>query len=197
MVMPPLLISDPNIAFLVLAVGLGAVLWEMHAPGLFVPGIVGTLLIALSALSLYAFEPGWQGSVLLVVATVVLLVQLKLYARMLPGISGAMLLTVGAVLLFGEPNRIPLPVAGSISAALGLLAIYLGYRDRHTRKQSMLTGVHSMCSECAIAETDIDPDGTVLVRGEHWRAHSDFPIRRGARVHIRQVYGLVLFVEIP
>ncbi len=199
--MVPLIIPDPNIAFLVLAIGLGAVFWEAHTRGLFMPGIVGTVLIALAGLSLYSFEPGWQGAALIVVAIGVLVLQLrpqvKMPVRALAGIVGAILLTLGAVLLFAEPNRIPPLVAGSISAVLGLVAIFLGYRAMRALQQSMMTGEDCMCRECAIAETDIDPDGTVLVRGEHWRAHSEYPIRRGARVHIRQVYGMVLFVEIP
>ncbi|MBV9301408.1 MAG: hypothetical protein JOY62_18875 [Acidobacteriaceae bacterium] len=189
-------LSDPNIAFLLLILGALGVYWEVHAPGMVLPGLLGVLLICTGAYGIYQDSPTWYGLTLLVLAIILLTIELRYYTHMISGLAGTVLLVIGALMLIQGPRRITPGLAISISIAFGILTIFLGVIGMRARKNKQMTGVQTLVGEVGVSRTEINPEGTVLVRGEYWRARSDHPIPAGQRVTIRRVEeNLLIYVE--
>ena len=189
-------LTDPNVAFLLLVLGALGVYWEVHAPGMVLPGVLGVLLICTGAYGIYEDSPTWYGLTLLVLAVILLTIELRYYTHMISGIAGTVLLVMGALMLIQGPRRITPGIAVSISAAFGIITIFLGLLGMRARKNKQMTGVDTLVGEVGVSRTEINPEGTVMVRGEYWRARSAQPILAGQRVSIRRVEDdLVVYVE--
>ena len=188
-------LADPNLAFLLLIVGALGLYWELHAPGFFLPGLLGVLLILMGAYGLYQDSPSWYGAALLAMALLLLGVELKFYTHMISGIAGSILLALGAVLLVQGPHKISPGMGIGVSLAFGIITIFLGFLGMRARKSKRLTGLESMVGEIGVSRTEIDLRGTVLVRGEYWQARSDHRIPAGQRVRVERAEDLIVYVK--
>lgn len=189
-------LADPNVAFLLLVVGALGVYWEVHAPGMVLPGLLGVLLICTGAYGIYQDSPSWYGLTLLFLAIILLTIELKYYTHMISGIAGTILLVFGALALVQGPRRITPGLAIATSAAFGIITVFLGLLGMRARKSKQMTGIETLVGEIGVSRTEINPEGTVLVRGEYWQARSNQPIPAGQRVSIKRVAGsLILEVE--
>jgi membrane-bound serine protease (ClpP class) len=187
-------LADPNVAFLLLVLGALCVYWEVHAPGMILPGLLAVLLICTGAYGIYEDSPTWYGLTLLVLAIILLTIELKYYTHMVSGVAGTILLGFGALALIQGPRRITPGLAIAISATFGILTIFLGLLGMQARKNKLMTRIETLVGEIGVSRTEINPEGTVLVRGEYWRAHSGQPIAAGQS--IKRVQGnLILEVE--
>jgi membrane-bound serine protease (ClpP class) len=189
-------LADPNVAFLLLVLGALGVYWEVHAPGMVLPGLLGVLLICTGAYGIYQDSPSWYGLTLLVLAIILLTIELRYYTHMLSGIAGTILLAFGALVLIQGPRRITPGLAIAISAAFGIITVFLGLLGMRARDTKQMTGIQTLVGELGVSRTEINPEGTVFVRGEYWQARSARPIAAGERVSIKGVQGnLILEVE--
>ena len=189
-------IADPNVAFLLLVLGALGVYWEVHAPGMVLPGLLGVLLICTGAYGIYQDSPSWYGLTLLVLAIILLTIELRYYTHMVSGIAGTILLAFGALVLIQGPRRITPGLAIAISAAFGIITVFLGLLGMRARDRKQMTGIQTLVGELGVSRTEINPEGTVFVRGEYWQARSAQPIAAGERVSIKGVQGnLILEVE--
>jgi membrane-bound serine protease (ClpP class) len=191
----PVAFSDPDIAFVLIMLGALGLYWELHAPGMMVPGLAGVLLICAGVYGLYQDAPTWYGAALLVFAVMLLTIELKYYTHMLAGITGSVLLAVGAIVLFEGPRRVTPALAVAAAAALGVIVIFLGLLGMRARKSVRLTGIQQLIGESGVARTALDPAGMVLVRGEYWQATSDHAIPAGRRVSVERAQNLLLYVK--
>lgn len=188
-------IADPNVAFLLLVLGALGIYWELHAPGMIVPGILGVMLVCAGAYGLYQDSPTWYGLTLLALAMLLLTIELKYYTHMVSGIAGTILFAFGAIALFQGPRRVTTGLALAVSLAFGIITIFLGFLAMRTRKSKHLTGLESLVGEIGVSRTEINPQGTVFVHGEYWQARSDHTIPAGQRVRIESVDELIAFVK--
>lgn len=189
-------LSDPNLAFLLVILGALGIYWEAHAPGMFLPGILGVLLLCTGAYGLYEDSPTWYGLTLLILAVFLLTIELKYYTHMVSGLAGTILLVFGALALLQGPRRITPATAIPISIAFGIITIFLGFLGVRARKSKHITGLESLVGEIGVTRTEINPEGMVLVRGEYWKARSNKPLPVGQRVSIVRVeHDLVMYVE--
>lgn len=190
-------LADPNLALLLLILGAAAVSWELHAPGLVLPGIAGAIMIGLGIYGLYLAAPTWYGSLLLTVAVGVLLFELKSHTHPALGIAGTVLLGLSTFLLFTPPGRLSPATGISVSLAFGIVTGVLGYLGLKAQSAPLRAGIETMVGQTGEARTPIEPagTGTVLVHGEYWSARSSASIAAGQRVAVRAVQNLVLEVE--
>ncbi len=188
-------LSDPNIAFVFLVLGALGVYWELHAPGMVAPGILGVLLMCVGAYGLYQDSPTWYGLTLLALAALLLSIEMKYYTHMISGAAGTILLAFGAMALVQGPHRITPALAIGTSVAFGIITVFLGFLGMRARKSKHLTGPESLIGEIGVSRTAIDPQGTVFVHGEYWQARSDHAIPAGQRVCIERVDELVAYVK--
>ena len=188
-------LTDPNLAFSLLVLGVLGVYWELHAPGLIAPGLLGLLLIAVGAYGLYQDSPSWYGITLLATALLLLAIELKYYTHMISGIAGAILLAFGAVFLLDGGKRITPALAFSVSLALGAIVVFLGLLGMRARRMRHLTGIETMVGNVGICKTDLDPEGTIFIHGEYWQARTVGRIPAGQRVVVENIQDLRLLVK--
>ncbi len=190
----PAALSDPNIAFVLLVLGALGILWELHAPGMMVPGLLGLLLIAAAVFGLHEDSPSWYGALLLILAGLLLAIELKYFTHMISGIAGAALLAIGTIVLFHGPQRVSPALAIAVSAALGVIIVFLGNLGMRASRAKRLTGIETMIGETGICRTPVDPEGTVFVNGEYWHARSNHAIEAGQRVRIERIENMTIWV---
>ena len=188
-------IADPNVAFLLLIAGALGIYWELHAPGGFLPGILGVFLLVTGILGLWQDAPTWYGSILILLAILLLGAELKFGSHGASGVTGGLLLAVGAIALFQGPRRIHPALAIAVSTALCVIAVFLGYLGLRVRRSARLTGLQTLVGEKGVSRTEIHSQGTVFVRGELWQAKSQQTIAAGAPVLVERVQDFTLYVK--
>jgi membrane-bound serine protease (ClpP class) len=188
-------LDDPNLAFTLLLLGALALVWELHVPGLVLPGLLGVLAMALGAWGLYQNSPTPYGLALLVLAGLFFLVEVSYHTHMVSGLSGSVLLAAGAILLFRGPRHIAPSLAVAASAALATITGFLGFLAVRSRSKQRLTGPDAMVGATGVTKTPLSPDGMVMVRGEYWRAHSDHQIPPGKLIIVDAMRDFTLLVR--
>jgi membrane-bound serine protease (ClpP class) len=191
-------IMDPNVAFILLAIGALALYAEFNHPGAVLPGTVGVVFILLAAFALNLL-PVRHAALLMILASFILFgLEAKFAAHGVLGIGGIAMLTLGALLLVDAPipeMRVRLLTALAVSIPVGLITIFLMSIALKARRNKVVTGTQGMIGEVGVARTTLDPTGKVFVHGEIWDAVSSTPIPAGEQVVIRRVDGLQLRVE--
>ncbi|MGA3318132.1 MAG: nodulation protein NfeD [Candidatus Korobacteraceae bacterium] len=189
---------DPNIAFLVLAVGALALYAEFNHPGAIVPGVVGVVFILLALFALNLLPTRYASLTLILAAFVLFALEAKFATHGVLGLGGIALLTIGGLLLVDGPipqMRVQLWTALGVSVPLGLITVFLMTIALRARRSKVVTGLQGMIGAVGEARTDIDPEGKVFVQGELWNAHARARVGLGEHVVVRKVDGLELEVE--
>ncbi len=189
---------DPNVAFLVLAIGALALYMEFNHPGAVVPGVVGVVFILLALFALNLLPTRYAAFTLIMGAFVLFALEAKFATHGVLGIGGIALLTLGGLLLVDGPipqMRVHLLTALAISVPLGVITVFLMTIALRARRAKVVTGEQGMIGAIGEARTDIDPEGKVWVLGELWNAHAPARVAIGEHVVVRKVEGLELEVE--
>jgi membrane-bound serine protease (ClpP class) len=189
---------DPNIAFLVLAVGALALYAEFNHPGAIVPGVVGVVFILLALFALNLLPTRYASFTLIIASFVLFALEAKFATHGILGLGGIVLLTLGGLLLVDGPipeMRVKLWTALSVSVPLGIITVFLMTIALKARRSKVVTGLQGMIGAVGEARTDIDPEGKVFVQGELWNAHASSRVGIGEQVVVRKVEGLELEVE--
>ncbi len=189
---------DPNIAFLVLAIGALALYAEFNHPGAVVPGVVGVIFILLALFALNLLPTRYAALTLILGAFVLFMLEAKFATHGALGVGGIALLTLGGLLLVDGPipeMRVHLWTSLAISVPLGLITIFLMTIALKARRNKVVTGEQGLLGAIGEARTEIDPEGKVFVMGELWNAHSSSRVHMGEHVIVRKVEGLELEVE--
>lgn len=191
-------ISDPNVALVLIVLGILGVYIEFSAPGLIFPGVAGAILalLGLSALSLLPIN--WAGAALLLLSIMLFVLEAKIASHGILGIGGAVAMVLGSMLLVDSPMpemRIRLSVALALGIPFAIITMFLVSLIIKARANKVVTGTAGMLGEIAVALTELAPKGKVMVRGEYWDAVSSEPVASGDNVRIEAVRGLQLAVK--
>jgi len=189
---------DPNIAFLVLAIGALALYMEFNHPGAVVPGVVGIVFILLALFALNLLPTRYAAFTLIMGAFALFALEAKFATHGVLGIGGIALLTLGGLLLVDGPipqMRVHLLTSLAISVPLGAITVFLMTIALRARRNKVVTGQQGMIGAVGEARTDIDPEGKVFVQGEIWNAHAPSRVGIGEQVVVRKIDGLELEVE--
>jgi membrane-bound serine protease (ClpP class) len=191
-------LMDPNISFLIFAIGLLAIYFEFNHPGAVVPGVIGfiAVLLSLYALDLLPFRS--IGLVLIIAAFVLFALEAKFQTHGVIAVGGIGLMVLGALLLVDGPIpqlRVQLWAALAVSIPMGAITVFLMSIALRARRNKVVTGEQGMIGEMAIVCSALAPAGKVFVQGELWDAVSSSPVEPSRQVIVRQVENLVLHVE--
>ncbi len=189
---------DPNVAFIVLAIGALALYAEFNHPGAVVPGVVGVVFILLALFALNLLPTRYASFTLIIAAFVLFALEAKFATHGILGLGGIVLLTLGGLLLVDGPipqMRVQLWTALGVSVPFGLITVFLMTIALRARHSKVVTGLQGMIGAVGEARTDIDPEGKVFVQGELWNAHAPSRVGIGEQVVVRKVDGLELEVE--
>jgi membrane-bound serine protease (ClpP class) len=191
-------LMDPNMAFILLAVGALGLYFEFNHPGAVLPGVVGFFFIVLALFALNILPVRYTALVLILLSFAFFALEAKFATHGILGIAGVVSLTLGGLLLVDGPipeMRVHLWTALSVSIPLGLITIFLMSIALKARRNKVTTGTQGLIGEIAVARTPLDPEGKVFVHGELWNAISPVPVQIGEQVRVRSVAELKLQVE--
>ncbi len=189
-------IANPNIAYILLSLGMLGIMLELFNPGTIFPGVVGATCLLLSFYSLGMLPVNYAGVLLIVLAFGLFVAEVFITSHGLLALGGIASLTVGSMILMSSPlfQINPGLIAGVVIVATVFVVFVIGAIVRtHRRRQQ--TGREAMVGIVAVARTTLDPTGTVFVHGERWEATLDEgKVESGEEVVITKVEGLRLRV---
>ncbi len=193
-------LMDPNIAFILLAIGALALYAEFNHPGAVLPGTVGVVFILIAAFALNLLPTRFAAVVLILGAFALFAAEAKFASHGILTVGGVALLTLGGLLLVDSPipeMRVHLLTALAVSIPLGAITAFLMSIALKARRNKRVSGADGLVGETGIAQTALSPRGKIFVHGELWDAVSSSDIPAGQSVVVRQVEGLLLQVEPP
>lgn len=193
-------VANPNVAYILMSLGMLGLTIELWSPGAVLPGVVGGLCLLLAFFALSVLPVNYTALLLMLFGLVLLVLEIKVTSYGLLTIGGVLSLIFGSMMLIDSPApELQLSLSLVLSVVLGFTAIgaFLVRLVLHSQRLPATTGIEGMLSERGEALTPITPgqDGTVLVRGEVWRAMSDAPIAKADRIRVARVNGLTLIVR--
>jgi len=191
-------IMDPNVAFILLAIGMLALYAEFNHPGAVIPGTVGVVFILLASFSLNLLPVRFAAVAMIIGAFALFAAEAKFASHGVLTTGGIALLTMGGLFLVDAPipeMRVHLLTALAVSIPLGLITAFLMSIAMRARRNKIVTGEQGLIGEIGIAQSALSPTGKVFVHGELWDALSAVPVAAGEQVVIRQVEGLTLRVD--
>ncbi len=195
------LISDPNIAYILMMVGMLGIFFELSNPGAVLPGVIGGISLILAFFAFQSLPINWAGLLLILFGLVLLIVEIKVASHGVLTVGGVVSMLLGSLMLYDVPeSRLSLswfvivPTVGT-TAALVIFAVSAGLRALY---RPSTTGAAGMVGQTGMVKRALDPEGQVLVDGELWRAVAqDGPVPAGESVEIVSVDGLTLTVTKP
>jgi membrane-bound serine protease (ClpP class) len=191
-------IMDPNVAFILLAIGLMAVYAEFNHPGAVVPGVVGVIFVILAIFAFNLMPTRYAALVLILAAFVLFALEAKFGTHGVLAIGGVVSMIMGALLLVDAPipeMRIHFLTAAAVSVPIGLITVFLLGIALRARRNKVTTGTQGLVGATGMARTPLAPEGKVFVHGELWNAAASAPVAAGEEVRIRRVDGLTLYVD--
>ena len=191
-------IMDPNISFILLAIGALALYVEFNHPGAVLPGVVGLIFILLAIFALNLLPVRFAAVVLIFVSFVLFALEAKFATHGTLAIGGIVTMTLGGLLLVDAPipeMQVHLLTALAVSIPLGLITVFLMSIALKARANKVVTGGQGLVGEIGMAQTALSPSGKVFVHGEIWNATASGPVAAGQTVVVRKVDGLQLFVD--
>jgi membrane-bound serine protease (ClpP class) len=191
-------LMNPNITFIVLAIGALALYFEFNNPGAILPGVVGALFILLALFALNLLPTRFAALALILLAFILFGLEAKFTSHGILGTGGVVSLTLGALLLVDGPipeMRVRLWTALGVSIPLGIITIFLMTIALRAHRNKVITGEQGLVGEIGVARTELNLDGKVFVHGELWDAHSSSPISTGDPVVVERVNGMLLDVR--
>jgi membrane-bound serine protease (ClpP class) len=193
-----LAIADPNIALLLLVLGALGIYLEFSAPGLVAPGVAGAILALLGLTALSMFPIDWLGAALMILGLIFFVLEAKFLTHGVLTTGGAIALALGAVMLIDTnvPElRIRWTTAIGLTLPFALITTVLFSIALRARRNKVVTGAEGMLGLQAIAVGELNPSGTVLVRGEYWNAEASARVPASEPVRITGIDGLTLRVK--
>ncbi len=191
-------LMDPNIAFLLLAIGALSLYIEFNHPGAVIPGTVGVVFILVAAFALNLLPTRWAALVLILGAFALFAAEAKFVSHGVLTIGGIALLTLGGLLLVDSPipeMRVHLATALAVSIPLGVITAFLMTIALRARRNKIVTGEQGLVGETGVVQTALLPQGKVFVHGELWDAVGSASLPVGQLVVVRAVDGLTLHVD--
>jgi membrane-bound serine protease (ClpP class) len=191
-------LMDPNIAFLLLAIGALSLYIEFNHPGAVIPGTIGVVFILLAAFALNFLPTRFAALGLILGAFALFAAEAKFATHGVLTVGGIVLLTLGGLLLVDSPipeMRVHLITALAVSIPLGLITAFLMTIALKARRNKVVTGAQGLLGETGVAQTALSPQGKVFVHGELWDAVASSTLPVGQLVVVRRIDGLTLSVD--
>lgn len=193
-------LSDPNIAYILMMLGVYGLIFELSNPGAIFPGVAGGICLLVAFYSLSVLSISYAGLALLLLGIGLLVADVFATSHGVLTVGGLIAFVLGSLMLTGgrEPG-LPtiawqvIAVAAVITAAFFLFVVGLGVRAQYRK---VTTGSQGLIGATGTARTTLAPTGTVMVEGELWRAQAQGEkVEQGERVRVVSLDGFVLTVE--
>ena len=193
------LITDPNIAYILMMVGMLGIFFELQNPGVVLPGVIGGISLILAFFAFQSLPINWAGVLLILFGIALLIAEIKIASHGVLTIGGVISMVLGSFMLYDAPEvgfrvswAVIIPTVGA-TAGLFVWAVSAGVR---AMRRPQVTGAQGMVGRLAVARGELGPEGQVNVDGEIWRAVAEGgAIPAGEKVRVTAVDGLTLRVS--
>ena len=192
-------LSDPNIAYILMMIGLAGIYFEFSHPGAIFPGVIGAICLILAFFSFQTLPVNYAGILLILLAIILFILEMKITSYGLLSLGGILSLLLGSLMLFdtesqaglGLSLKVLLPTIVLVSGFFVVVAS-LAFRAQISKVR---TGAQGLVGEIGMVQNTLSPEGKVFVHGELWNALSDQVIEKGVRVRVVDVENLILRVK--
>ena len=192
-------LTNPNIAYILLFLGIYGILGEFSNPGSFLPGIVGGISLILAFVALQSIPINYGGLLLIIFGVVLFVIEVYTPTFGLLTAGGVTSLILGSFMLSKSTApflRISLGLIISISLATAAFFVFALSKGIKIQWKKPVTGREGLLGKVGIAKTDLAPEGTIFIHGERWQACAeDETIKEGEEVEVLEVKGLNLIVK--
>ena len=191
-------ISNPNVAYVLMMLGMMGLFFELSNPGVILPGVIGGISLILAFFAFQTLPVNYAGVLLILLGLILFIAEIKIVSHGMLTLGGVIAMVLGSLMLFESPEpylRVSWSVIlVTVLAVSGFFVVVVTkalavHRRRPTTGREGLIGVEGR------AESGIAPEGKVFIRGEYWDARSDEPISAGSRVTVEAVEGMRLKVK--
>jgi len=195
------LISDPNITYIILMLGMYGLLFELYSPGAILPGVVGVIALILAFYSMHTLPINYAGLALIIFAIILFLLEIKIVSHGLLAIGAVISLLLGSMMLFKSNSslefvKISQAVIISSTAVTSLFFLTVIGMGLRAQRQKVVTGIEGLIGATGESLDILEPAGTVLLQGEVWNAESIAgTISKGEKVLVKEMRNLKLYVE--
>ena len=192
------IVTDPNVAYVLLLIGIYGLIYELANPGTMIPGVTGAIALVIALYAFQALPVNFAGLALLLLGIGFMTLEAFVPSFGALGIGGMVAFTAGSLMLFREDAGeigVALPVIFTfvlLSAALFIGVIGFAVKNR---RQPVVSGAEEMVGAYGEALEDFDRQGRIRVHSESWTAQASRPVRKGQRVRVVAMDGLKLKIE--
>jgi len=190
-------LSDPNIAYVLMTIGMIGLIAELYNPGAILPGIVGAISLIMAFYSLQSLPVNYAGVLLLILGLVFLILEATVTSFGLLALGGVTSLLLGSLMLMKEEfpfYQISLTVILPVIVLAGGMTFFIVTFGIKSLRGRITTGAEGMVGLIGVAKTDLNPRGKIFVHGELWNAESDHPLQTGSSIQVTGINGLTLQV---
>jgi len=191
-------VSDPNIAFILGAIGVLGLYVEFTHPGGVLPGVAGAIALVLSLFGFHLMPINYAGVALILIGLALFGLEAAYASHGILATGGIAALVFGSMILINSPwpgARISLTTVLGVALPLAVITVVLTRFAWRAMRSKAITGGEGLVDSIGVARTDLNPEGKVLVHGELWDARAEQHVPPGGRVRVRKVEGLTLHVE--
>lgn len=191
-------ISDPNIAYILMMIGLAGLYFELSHPGAIFPGVIGGISLILAFFALQTLPVNYAGILLIVLGIIFFVMEMKITSYGLLSVAGIFSLLLGSLMLFeGDTPDMKLSLQVLLPTIIVISVFFATVAGLVFRAQMSkpVTGSGGMVGEIGIVQKALTPEGKVFVHGELWNARAKEPLDEHAKVRVVKVVNLILEVE--
>jgi membrane-bound serine protease (ClpP class) len=192
------MITDPNVAYILMLVGIYGLIYEFASPGMILPGVAGTICLLLALFAFQVLPINYAGLALMLLGIAFMVAEIFVPSIGALGIGGVIAFVIGSVMLLdtGIPGYgISVPVIGVfalLSAGFFMLVVGMAIK---ARKRPIVSGREELIGMRGVALADFSDRGPVRVHSEQWTARTDAAVKRGESIRVVAMDGLELLVE--
>ncbi len=191
-------IANPQVAVVLMLIGVYGLFTEFTSPGFGVPGVAGAILLLLGLFAFQLLPINWAGVALIAVGAALMVAEVFLPSFGVLGVGGIIAMVLGGLFLFDEDVPgfgISLPLITGLAISSAIVIIGTGLLAARARSRTVVSGQEELIGSTGTL-LSVDPDGTYArVHGESWRVRSPAALKPGDQIKVRRVDGLILEVE--
>jgi membrane-bound serine protease (ClpP class) len=191
-------ITNPNIAYILMLLGIYGLFFELTNPGFVLPGVIGGISLLLALYALQVLPVNYAGLALMILGVIFMVAELYAPSFGALGIGGIISFVVGSVILFdteGSGIKVAIPIIAAVSIVSSiffLITLRMVYAAHH---KPIVSGVDEMLGSIGQVLEDFEGSGHIHIHGEAWQVKSKLPFKRGDHVRVTSIDGLILSVE--
>lgn len=192
------IITDPNVAYILMLIGIYGLIFEFSNPGAFIPGTVGAICLLLALFAFQALPINYAGFALIILGIIFMVAEAFVPSFGALGIGGVAAFVIGSIILMDTDvpgYGVSLPLIGSIALVSSALFAIVLVMALKSRRRPVVSGQEELVGAIAEATQDFEQQGYVHLHGENWNAISKKPVRKGEKLIVTKLDGLTVHVE--